>query len=135
MNTVVVVGSVVVGTVVGLIPAVILGMVLGLVPRPPLARLQPAGHPASSAPTPAPTPAPDGAEPQAAGPRAWAPTGVEPPSASPAREPVVAPRVRHRELYDAEYAKQLLRLEALRRTIGRRLSRTDDVPPAAQPEG
>lgn len=123
MNTVVLVGSVVVGTVVGLIPAVILGMVLGLLPRPPLARRQAAGHPSPSTQTRAPTPAPDAAEPSAAAPRAWAPTGGEAPSVSPARKPVVAPRERHRELYDAEYSMQLLRLERLRRKISVRLAR------------
>jgi hypothetical protein len=60
---------------------------------------------------------------------------VEPRVAEPEPEPVVGVRVeavseRHRDLYAEEYARQVDRVEALRRTIRTRLSvgsQTNDV--------
>jgi hypothetical protein len=121
---VVVVAAVVIGIVLGLIPALLLGMALGVLRRPSLARLRPRATPApapAAAPGPAPIPMPATFDSHLA-------TGL-------AAEQVAAPRVRHRELYDAEYSQQLLQLEALRRRIGIRLANSasspaDDVPPA-----
>jgi hypothetical protein len=44
-------------------------------------------------------------------------------------------RDRHRELYDAEYVKQLDRVNALRRTIGIRLGHAGEAhQPSAEPD-
>jgi hypothetical protein len=126
LRIVVVVASVVVGIVVGLIPALLLGTALGVLPRPLRARLRRRATraPAQALPAgPAPVPIVTAFE---SHPAAWQ-----------AGEQVTAPRVRHRELYDAEYSKQLLQLETLRRRIGIRLASpepppADDVPPATE---
>jgi hypothetical protein len=72
-------------------------------------------------------------------------------SQAPASSPVGPPRMgsvaalyavegdvardRHRELYDAEYAKQLDRVNALRRTIGTRLAPAGEAHrPAEEPD-
>ena len=45
-------------------------------------------------------------------------------------------RDRHRDLYDAEYVKQLDRVDALRRTIGTRLALAGERPkPSEEPGG
>jgi hypothetical protein len=96
------VGAALVGAVVGLIPAVLLGSVLGVVPRPTRARLAPGAAKRQEQPRPPAAPAP-------------------PPASQPRAEPVGAGRVRHRELYEAEYSWQELKLHALRQRIGAEL--------------
>jgi hypothetical protein len=96
------VGAALVGAVVGLIPAVLLGSALGVVPRPTRARLAPG----------------DAERPEQ--PRALAAPEPRPP-AQPRSEPVGAARARHRELYEAEYSWQELKLHALRQRIGAEL--------------
>ena len=97
------VGAALVGAMVGLIPAVLLGSALGVVPRPARARLAPGATEGDEQP--------------------HAPTAPEPPPpAQPRSEPVAATRVRHRELYEAEYSWQELRLDALRHRIGAELA-------------
>ena len=94
------VGAALVGAMVGLIPAVLLGSALGVVPRPARARLAPGATEGDEQP--------------------HAPTAPEPPP--PRSEPVAATRVRHRELYEAEYSWQELKLDALRERIGAELA-------------
>jgi hypothetical protein len=96
------VGAALVGAVVGLIPAVLLGSALGVVPRPTRARLAPGAAERQEQPQAPEPPAP-------------------PAPPSPRSEPVAAARVRHRELYEAEYSWQELRLYALRQRIGAEL--------------
>ena len=91
-----------VGAMVGLIPAVLLGSALGVVPRPARARLAPGAKERPDQPQ--------------------APAAPQPPPAQPRSEPVAAARVRHRELYEAEYAWQELKLDALRQRIGTELA-------------
>jgi hypothetical protein len=93
------VGAALVGAVVGLIPAVLLGSALGVVPRPTRARLAPGDAERPEQPR-APEPAPP---------------------AQSRSEPVGAARARHRELYEAEYSWQELKLHALRQRIGAEL--------------
>ena len=96
------VGAALVGAMVGLIPAVLLASALGVVSRPTRARL-------------APGDAERGEQPRA-------PAAPEPaPPAQPRSEPVGAARARHRELYEAEYSWQELKLHALRQRIGAEL--------------
>jgi hypothetical protein len=97
------VGAALVGAMVGLIPAVLLGSALGVVPRPARARLAPGATEVDEQPH-----APAAPEP--------------PPPAQPRSEPVAATRVRHRELYEAEYSWQELKLDALRERIGAELA-------------
>jgi hypothetical protein len=97
------VGAALVGAMVGLIPAVLLGSALGVVPRPARARLAPGATEGDEQPH-----APAAPEP--------------PPPAQPRSEPVAATRVRHRELYEAEYSWQELKLDALRERIGAELA-------------
>jgi hypothetical protein len=99
----VMVGAALVGAVVGLIPAVLVGSALGVVPRPARA------------------PAAPGASEPSAQPQALAAPGPPPPP-DPRSEPVAAAHVRHRELYEAEYSWQELRLDALRHRIGAELA-------------
>ena len=96
------VGAALVGAMVGLIPAVLLGSALGVVPRPARARLAPGATEGDEQPH-----APAAPEP--------------PPPAQPRSEPVGAARARHRELYEAEYSWQELKLHALRQRIGAEL--------------
>jgi hypothetical protein len=88
---------------VGLIPAVLLGSALGVVPWPARARLAPGATERDEQPQ-----APAAPEP--------------PPPAQPRSEPVAATRVRHRELYEAEYSWQEPKLDALRERIGAELA-------------
>ena len=97
------VGAALAGALVGMIPAVLLGTALVVVPRPTRA---PAAPRASQRPEQASAPA--------------APEQPSPPR--PQSEPVAAGRERHRELYEAEYSWQELRLDALRRRIGAELA-------------
>ena len=121
--------AVLVGSSVGLLGALILGLVTSARRRPPRA---PAVR------MPAPSIAPARVEPLAREPV---------PSPSPFVGPAIGAvpalfavdsdvvRERHRELYDAEYAKQLHHVDALRRTIGTRLAVAGEPPtPSAQEE-
>ena len=113
------VGAALVGAMVGLIPAVLLGSALGVVPRPARARLAPGATEGDEQPN-----APAAPEP--------------PPPAQPRSEPVAATRVRHRELYEAEYSWQELKLDALRERIGAELANRAPVAtgdPAPRPGG
>ena len=96
------VGAALVGAMVGLIPAVLLGSALGVVPRPTRARLAPGAKERPDQPQ--------------------APAAPQPPPAQPRSELVAASRVRHRELYEAEYAWQELKLDGLRQRIGAELA-------------
>lgn len=115
LKAVLVVVAVALGIAVGVVPALLLGSVLGLLPRSPLAGV------ARRASALAARPGPVLAAPVAT-PIALDPQPVAPPVTF-VQAAVLAPRERHRELYDAEYSEALLRLEALRRTIAVRLAR------------
>ena len=119
LKGVLVVVAVAIGVAVGVLPALLLGSVLGLLPRSPLTGV--ARRASALAARPGPVLAAPVATPIALDPQPAAPP-VAPPVAFVAAG-VVAPRERHRELYDAEYSEALLRLEALRRTIAARLAR------------
>jgi hypothetical protein len=110
-----VVAVVLLGIVVGIVPVVIVRLVAGG------RRTSPARHrPEPRIFEPAPPEAP--VEP----PPPPAPI-TEPLAADPQPEPLVAARLdavseRHRDLYDEEYARQVDRVETLRRTIRTRLT-------------
>jgi hypothetical protein len=108
--------AVLVGSTVGLLGALIFGLMTsarGRPPRAPAARMRaPVIAPAPVQPLakePVPPPSPF------VGPT----IGAVPPLFAVDSEVV---RERHRELYDAEYAKQLHHVDALRRTIGTRMA-------------
>lgn len=143
-KTVAVVAAVLTGIVIGLIPALLLGTGLRVAPRPRLARLRRratarAIRPGAERAPPAPTLIvfdPHPAEP-AAPERTLAPAQVQASLPAPVGEEAVLARERHRELYDAEYSDQLLRIDTLRRTISARLAVSasllaDDLPPTPQ---
>jgi hypothetical protein len=88
-------------------------------PRPPAVRM-PAPPPATTRPLRRPLPEPLAAPPVPA-PSPFATAGIATAPALYALDGDIA-RERHRELYDAEYVKQLDHVDALRRTIGRRLA-------------
>jgi hypothetical protein len=97
------VGAALVGAMVGLILAMLLGSALGVVPRRTGARLAPGATERQEQPQ--------------------VPAAPEPPvPAHPRSEPVASARVRHRELYEAEYSWQELKLHALRQRIGAELA-------------
>jgi hypothetical protein len=108
------------GIVVGIVPVVIFRLVAGG-PRRPRPRRHP--KPRMFEPAPVVAPAPVSAP------------AVESRVVEPEPEPVVEVRVeavseRHRDLYDEEYARQVDRVETLRRTIRTRLAvgaQTNDV--------
>jgi hypothetical protein len=120
----------VVGVIVGLVPALVVAMLLGYLPPPRLAPRR-GGllvEPARAGPVLPPVAAPEPVARAAASPRtppAPAPDAVEPP---PGRLGVLA-QARHQSVYDAAYAEQAERVEALRATIGGRL-RKRPVPPS-----
>jgi hypothetical protein len=126
-----VLAAVLVGASVGLLGALIFGAVKGMRSTPGRAAAVQRSGPPPTRPRPArqPRPAPQ--------PRAAPPSRAEP--APPASSPFAAPgaigsvptlyamdsevaRERHRELYEAEYVKQLDRVNALRHTIGSRIA-------------
>jgi hypothetical protein len=136
-----VLAAVLIGASVGLLGALILGAAKGLRatprraaaaqrPGPPTARPRPVSE---SRPVPEPRPAPDAP--------ASSPLGaMGAVSALYAVDSDIV-RERHRELYDAEYVKQLDRVSALRRTIGTRLALTgephqpsDEPDPSQEPD-
>lgn len=131
-------GAVIVGGGIGLIPAALLGMVLGVLPKPPRTprrrRPTPAARPPARAGRPAtparPAPAIRAAIAGPPGP----PSAGQPVAPAAAEVPAVAVaaanggRDRHRELYDAEYAKQLHRVQALRRTITSQIAAPSSEP-------
>lgn len=131
-------GAVIVGSGIGLIPAALLGMVLGVLPKPPRTprrrRPTPAARPPARAGRPAtparPAPAIRAAIAGPPGP----PSAGQPVAPAAAEVPAVAVAVanggrdRHRELYDAEYAKQLHRVQALRRTITSQIAAPSSEP-------
>jgi hypothetical protein len=106
-------GAAVLGAAAGLMLALALGTALGVVPRPRQVR---SGRAASEHPEPPQPPA--APQPPA-------------PAADLRSDPAVAPRERHRALYEAEYSWQERRLEALRRRIGAQLA--PDTPAAGEP--
>jgi hypothetical protein len=113
----------VVGVVVGLLPALVLAMLFGYLPPPALARRQRDALVVETRADPGPV-APGPATAQARVARD-APREVSPPPAeapAPAPIEVLAP-ARHQSVYDAAYAEQSERVEALRTAIGRRLRR------------
>jgi hypothetical protein len=116
--------AVLVGSSVGLLGALIFGAVARGRPRAPRV---PAVRMSAPAMTRAPTP--PLAEP--APPAPFVAPGIGSVPALFALDNDVA-RDRHRDLYDAEYAKQLDHVDSLRRTIGTRLSVADELhkPPA-----
>jgi hypothetical protein len=111
------------GIVLGIVPVVIFRLVAGGPRRSRRRRRRRHPKPRMFEPVPEVAPAPVPAP------------AVEPRLAEPEPEPVVAVRVeavseRHRELYDEEYARQVDRVETLRRTIRTRLAvgaQTNDV--------
>jgi hypothetical protein len=132
-----VLAAVLIGASIGLLGALIVGAVKGLRATPGRATVAQMSGP--------PT-----ARPRAAGERLPVPEPRAEPD-GPASSPLVAPgmgsvpalyavdsdiaRDRHRELYDAEYVKQLDRVNALRRTIGTRLAMAGDAHrPAEEPD-
>ena len=111
-----VLAALLVGSSVGLLGALLFGLVAGARPRPPSA-------PAIRMPAPAATSAArlhPLAEAQAAA-GAFVAPGIGSVPALVALDADLV-RDRHRELYDAEYAKQLHHVDTLRRTIGTRLA-------------
>jgi hypothetical protein len=133
-------GAVIVGSGIGLIPAALLGMVLGVLPKPPRTPRRRRPRPTPAAPPPAragrpatparPAPAIRAAIAGPPGP----PSAGQPVAPAAAEVPAVAVaaanggRDRHRELYDAEYAKQLHRVQALRRTITSQIAAPSSEP-------
>jgi hypothetical protein len=118
--------AVLVGASAGLLGALIFGAVTGMrakPPRPPAVRMPappPAPAPATTRPLRRPLSEPLAAPPAPA-PSPFATAGIATAPALYALDGDFA-RERHRELYDAEYVKQLDHVDALRRTIGRRLA-------------
>jgi hypothetical protein len=120
-----------VGVLIGVIPAVAAAMLLGYLPPPRLARaggvlVEP---PSAARPEPAALPPahqPEGA-PQPAVRLAAAP---EPPAAvpEPAGQLAILAHARHQGVYDAAYAEQLERVEALRAAIGDRRREPPEPP-------
>jgi hypothetical protein len=132
-----VLAAVLIGASVGLLGALIFGAVKGMrATSGREAAVQMSGPPPArprTVPAPRHVPSPR-AEP-------------EPPTASPFGAPGIGSvpglyavdsdvaRDRHRELYDAEYVKQLDRVDALRRTIGARLGHAGEAhQPSAEPD-
>ena len=116
--------AVLVGASIGLVGALIFGAVKGVrAPSAPAAAVRMAGPPtARPRPVPEPRPIPDPrAEADALASSPFGAPGIGSVAALYAADSEVA-RDRHRELYDAEYVKQLDRVDALRRTIGTRLA-------------
>lgn len=119
-------GAVLVGVVVGLTPVALLGIDIGLVPNPRRRRARAAPPRAPSHAQAIRPAAPGSAIPPA---RAIAiDASAEPPAPVPSLGDGShgTARNRHRELYDAEYAEQVRRIETLRRTVSTRLP----VPPS-----
>jgi hypothetical protein len=124
--------AVLVGASVGLVGALVFGAVKSV-------RATPARTPAvrRSAPLPPPPvrsrPEPEPrAEPDAPPLSPFGSAGMAPMPALFALDGDV--RDRHRELYDAEYVKQLDRVEALRRTIGTRLALAGEPHQPSEPD-
>jgi hypothetical protein len=118
-----VVAAVLVGASVGLVGALILGAVTGARATPPRTRAVPvrAHAPALTDPLPEPV-----ADPVAPAPSPFVTPGIgSVPALYMIDSDVV--RDRHRDLYDAEYVKQLDHVDALRRTIGTRLALAGDL--------
>jgi hypothetical protein len=122
-----VLAAVLVGASVGLLGALIFGAVKGMrttpgraaavqMAGPPMARPRPAPE---ARPVPEPRAGPDAPASLASSP--FGAPGIGSAPALYAIDSEVA-RDRHRELYDAEYVKQLDRVNALRRAIGTRLA-------------
>jgi hypothetical protein len=108
--------AVLIGASIGLLGALILGAVKGVRPAPGRAEAVRRSGPPPTRTRPAPEPR---AEPDVRATSAFGAVGALP-SLYVVDSEVV--RDRHRELYDAEYVKQLERVDALRRTIGTRLA-------------
>jgi hypothetical protein len=126
------------GVIIGAIPALVAAMLLGYVPPPRLRvrlRLRSAGPPdeltafarldaadarraAALLPAPAPSPATTILDPD--------PAGHAPPVEPEATRVAILAHARHQAIYDAAYAEQLTRVEALRTAIDGRLR---DAPP------
>jgi hypothetical protein len=124
------------GVIIGAIPALVAAMLLGYLPPPRLRlRLRNAGPPdeltafarldaadarraAALLPAPAPSPATTILDPDVA--------GDAPPVEPEATRVAILAHARHQAIYDAAYAEQLTRVEALRTAIGGRLR---DAPP------
>jgi len=121
-----IVAAVLLGASVGLLGALVFGAMTGMRAKParrPAVRMpapQPATAPAAMRPLRRPLPEPL-TEPPVPAPSPFAPAGIGAASALHALDGEVA-RERHRELYDAEYVKQLDHVDALRRSIERRLA-------------
>lgn len=116
-----VLAAVFVGSSVGLVGALIFGFVSSArarPPRPPAVRMSPP----AIAPLPA-APISEAIEPD---PNSFAGPAIGAVPVLFAVDSDVA-RDRHRDLYDAEYAKQLDRMDALRRTIGTRMAVAGEV--------
>lgn len=119
----------VVGVIVGLVPALVVAMLLGYVPPP---RLRPRFAGMLVEPPRAPPMAARGEEAVPAPVTvavAEAPRADEPPSSPVA----ILAHARHQSVYDAAYADQLERVEALRAAIGGRLRKPPAPPPPPTP--
>jgi hypothetical protein len=121
-----VLAAVLVGASVGLLGALIFGAVKGMRATPGRQAAVQMARPPTARPRPAPGPRPVAeprAEPDAPASLASTPFGAPGIGSVPALFAVDSEvaRDRHRELYDAEYVKQLDRVDALRRAIGTRL--------------
>ena len=114
-----VLAAVLVGASVGLVGALIFGAVAGVraAPAPATAHAVRMSAPPPVAARPSPEPR---AEPDGRAPSPFAPGIGSVPALYAVDGDVV--RDRHRELYDAEYVKQLDHVDALRRRIGSRLA-------------
>jgi hypothetical protein len=117
-----VLAAVLVGASVGLVGALIFGAVKGVRATPERAAAVPMSGPPPGRPRPLPE---SRAEPEAPASNPFGAPGIGsvPPLYAVDSDVV---RERHRELYDAEYVKQIDRVDALRRTIGTRLALADE---------
>jgi hypothetical protein len=123
--------AVLVGASVGLVGALIFGAAKGVRATPSRAAVVRMSGPPPVRPRPVPEPRPEPA------PHAPGPFGAPGMGSVPALYAVDSDvvRDRHRELYDAEYVKQLHRMDALRRRIGTRLALAgESYQPSQEPD-
>jgi hypothetical protein len=122
--------AVLVGASVGLVGALVFGAVKGMRARPEgAAALRASAPPPPVRSRPMPEPRTEPVAPPAS---PFGPAGMASIPALYALDGDV--RDRHRDLYDAEYVKQLDRVDALRRTIGTRLALAGEPPQPSDPD-
>jgi hypothetical protein len=126
-----VIGAVLLGALLGVVPAALLGMVLGYVRRPRLPRR---GDFALAPPLPAPPRTAGTGRPGTHEPPRVA-SAAQPASGMPEPRPAMAPQSEQRSrLYDAEYEQQVLRVTRLRQTISAQLAVPPEPPDDTEPD-